>query len=72
MPEVVLCDIPRTALGYINYGAIEQLKNGILYSGKYEGGVCIFPPPLVICVANEKPDLTALSVDRWNVVEITA
>lgn len=70
LPEIVICDIPRTALDYINYGALEQLKNGMLYSGKYEGGQCFFPPPLVICMANEKPKLEALSEDRWNVVEI--
>lgn len=67
-PEVVICDIPRTNLEYINYGALEQLKNGMLYSGKYEGGVCIFPPPLVICLANETPNIDAMSRDRWNIV----
>jgi len=67
LPELIICDIPRTAIDYINYGALEQLKNGMLYSGKYEGGRCIFPPPLVICFANTPPNLTALSTDRWNV-----
>lgn len=70
LPEVIICDIPRTSIDYINYGALEQLKNGMLYSGKYEGGVCLFPPPLVICLANTAPDLTAMSEDRWNVIEI--
>lgn len=70
MPEIVICDIPRTSYEYINYGAIEQLKNGLLYSGKYEGGLCVFPPPLVICFANKRPDVFALSEDRWNIVEI--
>lgn len=70
MPKVVICDIPRSAIDYINYGALEQLKGGLLYSGKYEGGVCVFPPPLVICFANTPPDLTSMSADRWNVVEV--
>lgn len=67
-PECVLCDIPRSNIDYINYGALEQLKNGMLYSGKYEGGICLFPPPLVICFANEAPDLRQMSRDRWHIV----
>lgn len=70
LPKVVILDIPRTNINYINYGAIEQLKNGLLYSGKYEGGVCIFPSPIVIAFANEAPDRRALSEDRWNIIEI--
>lgn len=66
-PEVIICDIPRTNLEYINYAALEQLKNGMLYSGKYEGGVCVFPSPLVICFANEEPNIEAMSYDRWKI-----
>lgn len=67
IPEVIVCDIPRSTIDYINYGALEQLKGGMLYSGKYEGGVCVFPPPLVICFANQPPDTSQMSKDRWNV-----
>lgn len=69
-PEFILCDIPRTNMDYINYGALEKLKDGLLYSGKYEGGICIFPPPIVVCLANEPPDESALSPDRWHIVNI--
>lgn len=70
IPEVVVCDIPRQSIDYINYGVLESLKNGCLYSGKYEGGVCCFPSPLIICFANEAPDTSKMSKDRWNVVHI--
>lgn len=70
-PKLIICDIPRTAIDYINYGALEQLKNGMLYSGKYEGGVCIFPSPLVICLANMPPDRSKMSADRWHIVDIS-
>lgn len=69
-PELIVCDIPRKSMDYFNYDALEQLKNGMIYSGKYEGGVCIFPPPLVIVFANEEPDRSTMSQDRWNVIKI--
>lgn len=69
-PAIILLDVPRTSLEYINYGAIEALKNGLLYSGKYEGGICAFPSPHVIIFANRLPDLTAVSTDRWHICAI--
>jgi len=70
VPAIILLDVPRTNVDYINYGAIEQLKNGMMYSGKYEGGQCIFPIPHVIAFANSKPDQTAMSLDRWEITEL--
>lgn len=69
-PDIILLDIPRSSEGYINYGAIEQLKNGMLYSGKYEGGVCLFPSPHIICFANCPPDMSQMSHDRWCIKKI--
>lgn len=70
MPRIILLDVPRTSLGYINYDAIEQLKNGFMYSGKYEGGQVFIKTPHVIAFANEEPELDTLSEDRWDIVEI--
>lgn len=66
--NVVLLDVPRYNMEYINYGCLEQIKNGMLYSGKYEGGVCLFDNPHLIVFANELPDTDKMSKDRWNVV----
>lgn len=70
VPHVVFLDIPRTSFGYLNYACLEQLKNGLVYSGKYEGGQLIFPQPHVICFANQEPDMYAMSEDRWYVHKI--
>lgn len=70
LPEVIIVDAPRTAIEYVNYGVLEELKNGCLYSGKYEGGQCIFPPPHVIVFANTPPKLAGMSADRWHVVNM--
>lgn len=69
-PKVIVLDIPRTSLEYVNYGMLEMIKNGMIYSGKYEGGCCIFPPPHLIIFANEKPVMDKISIDRWNIVNI--
>ena len=66
--NIVLLDIPRCNMDYVNYGVIEQIKNGLIYSGKYEGGMCVFDHPHVIIFANEEPDYDKFSKDRWNVV----
>lgn len=70
IPEVVLIDIPRCSIGYVNYATIEKIKNGCLYSGKYEGGICRFPHPHVFVFANEEPDYDKLSEDRFIVKKI--
>lgn len=71
LPSIVIIDIPRCSLDYINYSTIEKLKNGFIYSGKYEGGQCIFPSPHVFIFANEKPETENLSLDRWIIKNIT-
>lgn len=66
-PELVVLDIPRTYTGFVNYGALESLKNGVVNSGKYEGANCIFPPPCVVVFSNSPPQFDAMSDDRWSV-----
>lgn len=64
-PEIILIDIPRDSEQYINYGCIENIKNGCFYSGKYEGGICLFEIPHVIVVSNEEPNYDKMSQDRY-------
>lgn len=68
--DLVILDIPRSSAGYINYGVLEQLKNGLIYSGKYEGGLCLFDHVHVVVFANFEPDYSQFSEDRWNVISI--
>ncbi len=64
-PSLVIFDLPRSSEGYISWDAMESLKNGILFSGKYESGCAVFPIPHVIVLANFPPDTAKLSMDRW-------
>jgi len=69
-PDIIVYDIPRTAEGYVNYTALEEIKNGIFSSPKYESKMVIMPTPHVYCFANFEPNLTTMSQDRWNLINL--
>jgi len=69
-PNIVIFDIPRVCSDYISYQAIEKIKDGCFFSGKYEGGMCVYNPPHIICFANCPPQDDKLSSDRWNINHI--
>lgn len=69
-PKIIILDIPRYSKEFTNYGLLECLKNGMLYSGKYEGGLCFFHSPHVFIFANFLPSFDKMSEDRWNVKAI--
>lgn len=69
--DIVIYDIPRVQKNCVSYSSIEEIKNGLMYSTKYESGMCIFNPPHIIIFANEHPKLDdTLSSDRWVIVKI--
>lgn len=67
--KVVLFDIPRCNKN-ISWGAIEEIKNGVIINTKFETGTFICNSPVVVIVSNERPDITKLSLDRWNIYKI--
>lgn len=69
-PRVIFWDLPRRDKEYMNYGALEKMKNMYFYSGKYEGGQINEPPGHVMVFANSPPDHHQLSLDRWKEYEI--
>lgn len=69
-PQMVIVDVPRSSEGYVSYQALECLKNGIFFSGKYESKQVIFNRPHVVVFANFPPDRQKMSADRWHVVNI--
>lgn len=70
-PQIVILDVPRHNKDYLNYGVIEQLKDGCIYSGKYEGGECIIDNVHVVIFSNHYPDTEKMSEDRWDIHDIT-
>lgn len=69
-PKIIIFDIPRCSHDYVSYQGIEEVKNGLFFSPKYESDMCVFNPPHVICFANDLPDTSKLSKDRWVISEI--
>lgn len=64
-PDYVLCNIPRsTDEKYISYGMLEQVKDGLVFSGKYESCQLRLPQVKMIVFANTKPIQDGWSVDR--------
>lgn len=70
-PDLVLIDVPRTNLDYVNYSMLEKLKDGLFSSGKYESTTVAFAEsPHIIVFANAPPVTYNCSADRWVIVEI--
>lgn len=68
--DIAIFGYPRHLERFVSYGALESVKDGIFFSGKYESGTVIFATPIVIVFANFPPDESALSSDRWQIYEI--
>jgi hypothetical protein len=55
-----------------NYTVLEQIKDGIAMTSKYNNDVIRFRiPNIVIVFSNTKPAITQLSKDRWKIYNIT-
>lgn len=66
--SIVFFDLSRTVEGKVNYGAIEDLKNGMLFAAKYKSKAKIYVrPPKVMILANFEPEKSAMSADRWRI-----
>lgn len=69
-PKIIVFDLPRQSEERFNYSAVEAIKNGMIFSGKYESKTKIFNSPHVLIFANYEPDKSAMSKDRWKITEI--
>jgi len=67
---LIIFDVPRENCNVVSYKSIESLKNGIIFSSKYESGVKIFNIPHVVVFANFPPRIDTLSEDRWEIKEL--
>lgn len=68
--ETFLIDFPRQLEGKISYCAIENIKDGMWTSTKYEGSTIIIPCPHVFIFANWLPDKNQMSEDRWKIFTV--
>lgn len=68
-PKIILFDLPRQSEDQFNfnYSLIESLKNGLIFSSKYESGTKVFNKPHICILANNAPDRSALTSDKWDI-----
>lgn len=66
----ICIDLSRSVENYVSYTVMEELKNGYIYSGKYEGGCKRITTPHVYVFANFLPDKSKLSMDRWKIFSL--
>lgn len=69
--RVLFLDCPRSKQGdFIQYDFLENVKNGRVFSGKYESGMKYLNPLHVVVMMNEIPDEEKLSADRYLIINI--
>ncbi len=59
-------NIPRGSIEYLQYTVLEQLKDRMVVSPKYNSHVKVFPTNVhVVVMTNEEPDQSKMSADRY-------
>jgi len=66
-PKIVLLNYTRTLEDHINYGILESIKDGLMFSPKYESKTKIFNSPHVVVFANFRPLELNMTIDRWDI-----
>lgn len=65
-PPIILITVPR-AQTMVSYKGIEEIKDGLFFSSKYESEMVRYNVPHVVVLANCEPEYDTLSSDRWDV-----
>jgi len=68
---IFLFNVPRTKMEFLSYDLLEQLKDQLVWSGKYNSMMKVIRKKChVVVFANEDPDMTKLTADRYNIIRI--
>jgi len=68
--RVLFLDCTRQQVEHLPYTFLEQLKDGLVFSNKYESVVKRYSDIHVVVLMNMLPDMTLLSADRYVIIEI--
>lgn len=67
---VFFFNIPRGGMEYLQYTILEQLKDRMVYSPKYNSQMKYLTfVPHVVVFCNEQPDMTKMSLDRYRITD---
>lgn len=68
---IFLFNMPRGTMEFLNYGLLEQIKDRAVLSTKYDSKMKLLThAPHVVVFCNEAPDLTKMTQDRYNVINL--
>jgi len=63
-------NVTRQQVEHLQYSFLEAVKDGLVFSPKYESGMKYLKPMHVIVLMNQEPDLALLSEDRYNIINL--
>jgi len=66
--RVCFLDCTRQKVEFMPYTFLEELKDGVVFSSKYESCIRRYPNMHVVVLMNQKPDMTQLSEDRYEMI----
>lgn len=66
--SIFLFNVARGGMEYLSYTLLEQLKDRLVWSGKYNSNMKILhSTPHVVVFSNEEPDMSKLTEDRYRI-----
>lgn len=68
--KTIIFDLARSTENKINYISIEKLKDGNVFSSKYQSATKYSTSNKVAVFANFIPELQKLSQDRWQIIDL--
>lgn len=66
--RVLFINCTRTQAEYMNYSLLEAVKDGLVFSSKYESRLVKLNKVHVVVMTNTCPDMNALSADRYKLI----
>jgi hypothetical protein len=70
--RVFLFDIPRLGMEYFQYNVVEQIKDRIVFSSKYQSQAKVLDHDAhVVVLCNEQPDQDKMTLDRFKYFDVT-
>lgn len=68
--KILIIDVSRSSSEFLNYQFLEDVKDGRVFSPKYESYTKRFNAPHVVVMMNDDPKMDKLSEDRYYIIEL--
>jgi len=70
--RIIIFNFPKEQrMENICYGTIEKMKDGMIFSKKYNSSLKRFAPPHVVIFMNYTPDIKQMDETRWDIRDLT-